>query len=159
MCLLHRSSVWGDKSRANRTFFFSLSLFGVGIVGEKFFHSNIKVIAPWPRDHNTELWGLTVTEPLGKPLHLRHLAKYSPLAISALQEVTAFFLPCCPRHTISSSFTRKKEKKILLKKQETRRCVIERENSSSCLSSEAMKAKPQTKLCGPPSVLCVCDSI
>lgn len=74
------------------------------------FHYNEKVITPRPKDHNTELSVLTVREPLGKPRHMRHLAKYSPLLL-ALYKKWLFSLPYCPRCRISSSFTRKKRKK------------------------------------------------
>lgn len=108
-CTVRQSEVIKVEQTVRQNVFFCL--FGVGIAGEKFFHFNIKVIAPWPRDHNTELWGLTVTEPLGKPLHLRHLAKYSPLAISALQEVTAFLSPLLPTtHDFELIYTEERKK-------------------------------------------------
>lgn len=44
---------------------------------------------------NAELWVLTVTEPLGKPRYLRHLAKYSPL-ISALYKKWQPLSPLLP---------------------------------------------------------------
>lgn len=114
----------------------------------KIFHSNEKVIRPWPNDHNSELWVLTVTEPLGKPLHLRHLAKYSPL-LSTLYKKWLLFSPLLPTaYDFKLIYT--EEKKILLKKQEIRHCVIERENSSSCLCSETMKPKPQNQVCSLP---------
>lgn len=80
----------------------------------------LKVITPLPKGHNTELFVLTVTEPLGKPLHLRHLR---PTAISTLQEVTAFFSP--PAHSIQFHLIYTAEKEILLRKQEMSQCVTE----------------------------------
>lgn len=86
------NELWNNRSRANCTaivfFFFSCG----NSRGEIFHFGNEKVIKPWPKDHNTEVWVLTVTERLGKPLYLRHLAKYSPL----LSELYKKWLPFSP---------------------------------------------------------------
>lgn len=79
-----------EQTIRHTSFFLSLSLW-CGKAGGEIFHGSVKVITLLPKDHNIQLLVLTVTEPLGKPQHMRHLAKYSPLAICALQEVTASF--------------------------------------------------------------------
>lgn len=98
------------------------------------------------KDHSNEPWGLTVTEPLGKPLHLRHLAKYSPL-LSALYKKWLLFSPRLPTaYDFKLIYTIKKKYYWRNRKYDT---LIERENLPSCLADDTMKVKPQTQLCCP----------